>query len=216
MTCASLVVWVTGRFVGGRTRKHTRKCAFARLASGPSLPFTPPPPPKKTACREDARFLWKRLPPEAQAARPARAAFALLQAAWARDLEGTAAAAAALAPVVGAEGGAAAGLVGPVRAALRHRADRVVARAYTRLSADRLAGLLGCGSAEEAAGVARACGWTVGPDGVVSGLAAPPPPPPPHAAGGAGAAGRRDAATAAGHTVDLLDAFVDYVVELEA
>ena len=120
-----------------------------------------------------------------------------------------AAAAGALGPAVGAEGPAAAALVDPVRAAVRRRAAGVVARAYTRLPVDRLAALLGCASPEEAAAVARGYGWAVGGDGVVSGLVAP-------GDDAASAAAADQPATAAGPTADLLDAFVDYVVELEA
>jgi len=157
--------------------------------------------------------VWKRLPPEARSAPPARAAFGLLQAVWARDLEGTAAAAAALPAAVAPEGPAAAGMAGPVRAALRSRAGALVAKAYTRLPLDRLASLLGCGSEAEAAAVAREGGWSVGEGGEVGGLR---PLPRVEGAAGADRPGAPPAAGAGGPTLDLLDAFVDYVVELEA
>lgn len=184
-----------------RRERHTRKKKRVRAVSQPLLsPFSP--------SSEDARFVWKRLPPVAQVARPTTAAFALLQAMWARDLEGAAAAAAALPGAVGEEGPAAAGLVAPVRAALRSWAAATIARAYSRLPLARLAALLGCATEEEAAGCVREFGWRLGPGGEVGGLV-----PPPGVGGVAAAAGPTAGAVP---SADLLDAFVDYVVELEA
>ena len=107
---------------------------------------------------------------------------------------------------------AAAGLVAPVRAALRARAASLIARAYTRLPLARLAALLGCPDEADAAGAAAEFGWAVGPGGEVSALRAPP-----GMVAAAGAAPVGGAARPGGEPgADLLDAFVDYVVELEA
>jgi len=169
------------------------------------------PPFHHNTHSEDARFVWKRLPPASQASRPARAAFRVLQAVWARDLEGTASAAASLPEAVSTEGAAAAGLVAPLRAALRARAAALIARAYTRLPLSRLAALLGCADEREAAAAAAEFGWSQAEGGVVSGLRAPTP-----GAAALAAGARPGVAGAAAPSADLLDAFVDYVVELEA
>jgi len=110
----------------GREREERRNLAAAPLIEPLLLkPLLPPPPLRHS---EAARRVWRRLPPEPQAARPARAAFDLLEAVRPGNLEKSMASEAYWS--VGEEGAAAAELVAPLRMALRVRAAEAVAAPY--------------------------------------------------------------------------------------
>ena len=121
--------------------------------SGPSLPPRQPtnqPTRHASACREDARFLYKRIPDEIRQSAPELpAAFEVLQRLWVRDYQG----------VWGVLGGAWSPALQPVARAVgeqqRQHMLRLVGRSYANLSPAKLAALLGASEQEAIQGEAR-------------------------------------------------------------
>jgi hypothetical protein len=93
---------------------------------------------RRTACREDARFLYKRLPAGAKQSDPAvKAGFLLLQHLWHRQYEAVWAALAYAWPEQ------LQGVAAALRTRLQQRAFELVERAYADLTPTRLSALMG-------------------------------------------------------------------------
>jgi hypothetical protein len=107
-------------------------------------------------CSEDARFMYKRTPEAAKDADPhLRAAFALLQHLWAGDQVGAWAALERPWPQQVQP------LARALKGRMRERALHLAKRAYSDLSAARLAALIGVESEAEAVRVAAEAGFEV-------------------------------------------------------
>ena len=200
--------------------------AHAGNASSSSSSSSSSEPSGERTSLDDARFLWRRLPPASREQPAAAAAFALLQALWLPD---PVAAWGVLRSSFGLHGGggdgggattadpALAALAARVASGLRSRVAAVLPRAFSRISLPKAAALLGFSDEEAAAFgafVAGQVGWEVS-ENVLS-LPRPSSAAAAAAASVAFAASAASAAAALAASEDELSKLSKYILQLEA